>query len=702
MTETVLFSFPGITLTAPHSTPSTGFLVLTSSSQPTDWDPSHYDTYLRLQHTPDHTSVSHPTDVLIEAWRELSKTSARKFTLASEFGDVLISFPQLHQRIPQDDARIDLPSEARREMTWETIIREFEGEVDRFVSYRKNGYSLIDSPFTYSGNNKDSSPSKAAEAGYLKEIKPYDPRDYADEKAAGGRLVLVDEENGSEVGEVGGMKVHPIDVVPGSKGTSHIPPQPYQSTNLPPPVSDPVEITFPDNGETGAVTVRPADYLKDSSDPAYANSSLVQTAANATRLIVTTSTYISSAITSGARSFTTKTKPNTVPTTFTPSTHQRFQQLHSFSTTAAKFSSQTIGKVGHLAQNAGAKLAGKDQPRSRSAGAPANPGILNKSLIAFNTIAEGLEYAGKSLLTTSSTAATQVVGHKYGAEAEDVARSVTGSVKNVGLVYIDASGVSRRAVVKGVAKGMVVGRVSGGGEVVVNGGGGRSSPSGEKVDAAVWREGVGASPGQGKTEKMGIPGSGGEKYLPPSRTGTAGNGEHFSPPARTGTPGNGDQYFPPSKTSTAGNGAQHFPPPGRTGTPGNGEQYLPPSRTGSIGNGAQHFPPSRTGTPGNGEQYLPRSRTGSVGNGAQLFSPGSRTGTPGGGGGNGEQYLPPSRTATPGNGAQYFPQSRTGTTPSEQYLPPSRTATPAQYIPQPRPSLVPEKQGGIGSGVYRF
>ena len=41
------------------------------------------------------------------------------------------------------------------------------------------------------------------------------------------------------------------------------------------------------------------------------------------------------------------------------------------------------------------------------------------------------------------------------------------SSKNVGLVYIDVTGVSRRAILKSVAKGMVVGKVKGGGEIIV-------------------------------------------------------------------------------------------------------------------------------------------------------------------------------------------------------------------------------------------
>jgi len=100
------------------------------------------------------------------------------------------------------------------------------------------------------------------------------------------------------------------------------------------------------------------------------------------------------------------------------------------------------------------------------------PGLLNKSMMAFSTVADGIDQAARNLLASTSIAATTVVGHKFGPEAGEISRSLSGGVKNVGLVYIDASGVSRRAIVKSVAKGMVVGRVRGGGDLVVGGGDG--------------------------------------------------------------------------------------------------------------------------------------------------------------------------------------------------------------------------------------
>lgn len=195
--------------------------------------------------------------------------------------------------------------------------------------------------------------------------------------------------------------------------------------------------------------------------PAYKDSTIVQTSATASRFIVTTSEYLANVITSGAESFTKKTKPNPKPMTFTSTTQERVRKLNSLSQNAAGLSAKTVGQVSKYAQNLGAAMARRGEKKSKAFdkdGRPIEnykPGLLNKSLMAFSTVADGIDYASRSLLASGSTAATTVVGHRYGEDARKVAGGLAGGVKNVGLVYIDASGVSRRALIKSTAKGMV-------------------------------------------------------------------------------------------------------------------------------------------------------------------------------------------------------------------------------------------------------
>lgn len=244
--------------------------------------------------------------------------------------------------------------------------------------------------------------------------------------------------------------------------------------------SDPVEITLPQDGSLN-IGVAPAsqEYLEMAMHPAYKNSTLVSKAAVASRLIVTTSTSVSKILQTQADSFTQKTKPNAQPMTFNPATQSRIRKVHTFSEGAAGLSAKTVGQVSKYAQNLGASLSRKGERGAHRGlgpdGKPVSnykPGLLNKSLMAFTTIADGIDQAGRNLLSSSSSAATTVVTHKYGAEAGEVSKSIGGGVKNVGLVYIDAAGVSRKAVIKSVAKGMVVGKMRDGGDLVVGGGDG--------------------------------------------------------------------------------------------------------------------------------------------------------------------------------------------------------------------------------------
>lgn len=308
---------------------------------------------------------------------------------------------------------------------------------------------------------------------------PYDPSTYkpgegyvtspTSEKAGPqhGQIVLVDEENGSVVGELsGGYALHEApNVKPGSK--------------------TPVEIQLPGEGQGNQIQVMNVseDYLTTSRHPAYQNSTIVQTSAKASRLIVTGSTALANAMTSGANSFTNKTQPNPKPMTFSPATQERLRQIHSLTISAVGISAKTVGSVSRYAQNLGASMTGKGEKAKKGydkEGRPLSnykPGILNKSMIAFSTIADGIDHAGRQLLTSGSAAATSMVGHKYGDEAGAAVAKIGGGVKNVGLVYIDAAGVSRKALIKSVAKGMVVGRMPNGQQLVVGTGDGGVVPA---------------------------------------------------------------------------------------------------------------------------------------------------------------------------------------------------------------------------------
>ncbi|KAI0204847.1 senescence-associated protein-domain-containing protein [Astrocystis sublimbata] len=264
-----------------------------------------------------------------------------------------------------------------------------------------------------------------------------------------GQIVLIDEEDGSVIGELSdGYQVEESGVKPGSK--------------------DPVEITLPTEGNKLAVVPASAETLEMELHPAYQKSFIVSKAAYASRLIITTSDLVSNAMQSGTDSFAKSTKPASKPLTFQPATHERVRRIGKFSGGVVEVSTKTVGQVTKVAQNLGAQLAGrgnKDRSGKRGFGPDGQPletfkpGLLNKSLMAFSTITDGIDHAAKSVLNSASTSATAMVTHRWGDEAGELTKHLGGSVKNVGLVYVDVTGVSRKAIVKAVGKGMIVGKV---------------------------------------------------------------------------------------------------------------------------------------------------------------------------------------------------------------------------------------------------
>ena len=380
---------------------------------------------------------------------------------------------------------------------------------------------------------------------------PYNPADYAPgEGYVGtgssrpqGQIVLIDEEDGSVVGELsGGMNVVPgSDVKPGSKSKLD-----HTVTGLNSPrAPDPVEIQLPQDGQSNSISVHNVseEYLKMARHPAYKNSTIVQNAATASRLIVTGSGYIANAMQSGASSFATKTKPNPKPMTFSPTTQERIRKLNNLTHGAVGISATTVGQVGKIAQSFGARLGGhKDGKANKGKGDPGagyKPGVMNKSMIAFSTIADGIEQSAKNLLNSGSAATSTVISHRYGAEAGAVAAHLAGGIRNVGLVYIDATGVSRKAVIKSVGKGMVVGRTPDGGQVVVGEGDGGTVPP-EMIPKS-------------ETAGQPLPGIGAGSHVPPG-SGQVGFG-NAAPPSYGSGIGEplggqalqGQQGYPPEK-----------------------------------------------------------------------------------------------------------------------------------------------------------
>jgi len=198
--------------------------------------------------------------------------------------------------------------------------------------------------------------------------------------------------------------------------------------------------------------------------------------------------------------------------------HARIRKINSVTAQAVGLSAKTIGSLNRYAQNLGATVARRGEKARKGYDKDGNaiteykPGTLNKSMMAFSTIMDGIDQAGRNLLQSGSVAATNVVHHKYGNEAGAVAQNLAGGVKNVGLVYIDAMGVSRRAVIKSVAKGMVVGRMPDGKQLVVGTGDGGVMPADSYTDSMQKKDGYTTDYVSGPQSGFSKPGYGVENY----------------------------------------------------------------------------------------------------------------------------------------------------------------------------------------------
>ncbi|RYP03775.1 hypothetical protein DL764_004887 [Monosporascus ibericus] len=339
-------------------------------------------------------------------------------------------------------------------------------------------------------STKSSSTMEKSKAPAEEQLPAYNPADYKPGQAyvqgshsvpQGGQIVLVDEEDGRILGELGdSFEVADSGVRPGSKGAKYKkdPPLPvpyrFRTNNA----VDPVEITLPAEGESNKVEVIPAspEALEIELHPAYQKSFLVSKATYASRLLITGSQVVANTMQSGSNTFVKNVKPVNKPVTFKPATHERARKIGKFSGDVAGLSAKTVGQVTKVAQNVGATIAGrgnKDRAGRKGYGPDGQPlenykpGLLNRSMMAFSTVSDGIEHAARNLMTSAATTANTMVTHRWGDEAGELSKHLSGGVKNVGLVYIDVTGVSRRAVIKAVGKGMVIGKVKGGGEIVV-------------------------------------------------------------------------------------------------------------------------------------------------------------------------------------------------------------------------------------------
>ncbi|KAI5475060.1 hypothetical protein MNV49_002052 [Pseudohyphozyma bogoriensis] len=265
------------------------------------------------------------------------------------------------------------------------------------------------------------------------------------------RLVLIDDLSGRVVGQLPSSGVQ--------EDSALASPEPGHE-------DEPVVVDA-QSGPAGLVTVQPVSSWKPTPNPT--GSKIIEWGDWVSSGIVYGAEQAAKGLEYGSNRFTSSTKPLDTPLVFSPRTHANVQTGHNFTAGAVKVSGKTVEIIGGLASKLGDRVGKAVGIQSTPGGAPPTGarGLVNRSLVAFNSVLDGLESGGKTLLAAGGSSATTVVGHRYGSEAAAVSEKVGGSVKHVSLVYIDARGVTRKALLKSVGKSAIRAKMSDGREVML-------------------------------------------------------------------------------------------------------------------------------------------------------------------------------------------------------------------------------------------
>ncbi|KAI5295013.1 hypothetical protein KEM52_002611 [Ascosphaera acerosa] len=163
-------------------------------------------------------------------------------------------------------------------------------------------------------------------------------------------------------------------------------------------------------------------------------------------------------------------RPAAQPATFSPTTHRNVQRAHAVSGKVVHYQGKTMAVISKYAMQAGQRMVGlrgdvvpstDGVARSAKTGEHVKQGKRFNTLAAIGQISESVDRSTARLLQAGVDAATGVVARRHGQEAGEMARTIGSTARNAVMVYVDAAGVSKRAVVKraakGTAKGMVLG-----------------------------------------------------------------------------------------------------------------------------------------------------------------------------------------------------------------------------------------------------
>lgn len=278
---------------------------------------------------------------------------------------------------------------------------------------------------------------------------------------------------------------------------------------------DPVILELPEEGSTSQQTVQVSAAPRDENgqlSPSYQNDWLLRGANLVSRSLEKGSQWAGTKMLKAADSYVTRTTPpssqpgsrrdsgslsrdelsekpmsggasiNTIDSnlttsgrtavTFSPQTHNTARQIRNVSGKVTSVSNRTTNAILSAASNVGDQIGKRTgiQQMTQPDGTVQNPkgfrDVLNRSLIAFNVVLDGVTNSAERLLKDGGEASGRVIEHRYGSEAKVISGNVASVGRSAFVVYKDINGVRRKALLK-VATGTIKARAPDGGEVIL-------------------------------------------------------------------------------------------------------------------------------------------------------------------------------------------------------------------------------------------
>ncbi|KAF8589672.1 hypothetical protein K439DRAFT_1332067 [Ramaria rubella] len=296
-----------------------------------------------------------------------------------------------------------------------------------------------------------------------------------------GRLVLMDEEDGEIVATLDEGIPIKEDAAVIAEGHE----------------KDPIVIDLPSEQDENARRI--GAYAHPASHEEW--DMLIETAGFISRGIVLATSAIMTGMTASSNYYISRSTPTSKPIEFSPRTRTNMKRIHKISGEAVTVTSKTTGAILKTLDLLVDRVAGSDSKgtqrgrggtntnpippplpprggsppiRDRASGlpqsnlpplSPRKPRLLNRLLACTDILLTTLEHSANQLIETGTGAVSASLTHRYGSDVGDASLMAGGSVRNVGLVYIDVRGVGRRALLRKAGKAVVRARM-GGKEVV--------------------------------------------------------------------------------------------------------------------------------------------------------------------------------------------------------------------------------------------